>query len=273
MKSLLNINRVVFYGCSFTAGSELADQELLPNFSKEEINKLKEKEFYRFYDRVNDKLREELEKEKSWARWFADDLGLPYENRAKGGSSMAQIVFTVEQDLAKNTIKDADLIVVGTTSPERICRFTQYGPQSIILANSKLHDQWDERFERDFLTNIATDNYILYHWYKELRHLDLLSDRLQGRLFQQWVWATWTQNLKFTNDSGLFYKLDSFMSEILHPSVTFNSMIDNDLSFTTLDAWNPVNQEVLHHPKLEVQQQFGRQLANSFRNKVKWNEK
>lgn len=273
MKSLSNINRVLFYGCSFTAGSELADQELLPDLSKEEIDKLKAKELYSFYERVNLKLREKLEKEKSWARWFADELGLPYENRAKGGSSMAQIVFTVEQDLARNNINDTDLIIVGTTSPERICRFTQYGPQSIILASLNVRDQWDERFERDFLINIATDNYLLYNWYKELRHLDLLSDRLQGRLFQQWVWATWTQNLEFTNDSGPFYKLDPFMSEILHPNVIFNSMIDNSLSFTTLDAWNPINQEVLHHPKLEVQQQFGRKLANSFKNKVIWNEK
>lgn len=89
MTNIQSFNRIIFYGCSFTAGAELADQELLPNNTKEEIDNLKRAELHNFYKRFDNKLREKLEKEKSWARWFADEICLQYENRAKSGSSMA----------------------------------------------------------------------------------------------------------------------------------------------------------------------------------------
>lgn len=262
--NISKIKRILFYGCSFTAGAELADQELLPNLPKTEIDKLKKEEKYHFYNRFDVDLREKLEKEKSWARWFADDVGLPYENRAKGGSSTSQIVFSIEEDLARNAIEDTDIIIVGTTSPERICKFTNFGAESIILNQN----QWPASFEREFLMNIANDNYLLFNWYKEIKYLDLLSNRLGNRLYQQWVWATWDQNLDFVDNNGPFYKLDPYMKKILHPGIVFDSFINNNISFTSLNAWYPENQEVLHHPKLHIQQQFGKMIAESFKAKV-----
>ena len=266
MKILYNINRIVFYGCSYTAGSELADQELLPNLSKEEIDKLKIKEQYKFYHRFDPEEFPKLEKPKSWARWFSDELNLPWINRAKGGSSMGQIIFSIEEDLANGIILDTDMIVVGITSPERICTFQKYGTRSYIMHD--FDESWDKKFRNEFILNIASDDYILYNWYKDINYLDLLSERLNGRLYQQWVWATLPEIFKFNNNGVPFYSLKDYVNKVVNESVSFKSIIDNNLSFSALTAWRPENKEVLGHPKLEIHQSFGRQLANSFRNKV-----
>ena len=266
MKILHDINRIVFYGCSFTAGSELADQELMPNLSKEEIDKLKIEEQYLFYERFDRNIFYRLENEKSWSRWFSDELNLPWVNRAMRGSSMGQIIFDIEKDINNKEILDNDLVIVGITSPERICLFNDYGAfTQIIHANNQ---SWDKKFKEDFILNIFNDEYNLFNWYKDIKYLDLLSNKLNGRLFHQYVWSTFPELLKFNTDNVSWYNLKDYMKKILNESTTFDYIIDNKLSFTALNAWWPENQEVLRHPKLEMHQNFGRQLAKSFRNKV-----
>ena len=221
MKSLSNIKRVVFYGCSFTVGSELSDQELLPHLSKEQIDKLKIKEQYRFYDRFDPEEFPKLDNQKSWTRWFSDELNLSWVNRAKGGSSMGQIIFAIEEDLANSQILDTDMIVIGITSPERICTFQNYGTRSYIM-----HDfdtSWDEKFRNEFILNIANDDYILYNWYKDINYLDLLSTRLNGRLYQQWVWATMFELFSFNNNGVPFYNLRDYMKKVVNESTSFKS--------------------------------------------------
>jgi hypothetical protein len=266
MKILHDINRIVFYGCSFTAGSELADQELMPNLSKEEIDKLKIEEQYLFYERFDRNIFYRLENEKSWSRWFSDELNLPWVNRAMRGSSMGQIIFDIEKDINNKEILDTDLVIVGITSPERICLFNDHGAfTQIIHANNQ---SWDKKFKEDFILNIFNDEYNLFNWYKDIKYLDLLSNKLNGRLFHQYVWSTFPELLKFNTDSVPWYNLKDYMKKILNENTTFDYIIDNKLSFTALNAWWPENQEVLRHPKLEMHQNFGRQLAKSFRNKV-----
>jgi len=262
MIELENIKRIVFYGCSFTVGSELSDQELMPHLSREEIDKLKIKEMFRFYDRFDPKEFPKLDHQKSWTRWFSDELNLPWDNRAKGGSSMGQIIFSIEEDLANGKILDTDMIVVGITSPERICTFQNYGTRSYIM-----HDfdtSWDKKFRTEFILNIANDDYILYNWYKDINYLDLLSTRLNGRLYQQWVWATLSEIFRFKNNGVPFYSLKDYVTKVVNESVTFKSIINNDFSFSTLQAWSPENKEALGHPKLELHQKFGKFLAQKF---------
>ena len=266
MFELKNIKRIIFYGCSYTSGSELADQELMPNLSKEEIDKLKIKEQFHFYSRFDQNIVDQLENEKSWSRWFSNELNLPWVNRALRGSSMGNIIFNIEKDLNNKEILDNDLVIVGITSPERICLFNDYGAFTQILhANNQ---KWDKKFKEDFILNIFNDEYNLFNWYKDIRYLDLLSNKLNGRLFHQYVWSTFPELLKFGADSVPWYNIKDYMKKILNENTTFDYTIDNELSFTALKAWEPENREVLFHPKLEIHQNFGRQLAKSFRNKV-----
>jgi hypothetical protein len=264
-----NISRIVFYGCSFTEGAELSDCELFPTMTQDQIDKLKIKQGYSFYTTIDATVRNKLDNQRSWTRWFADELNKPWINRAVGGSSMGQIIFEIEHDLSAGKILDTDLIIVGITSPERICRFVSNSANSLIIGNTD--SRWeDEKFQELFVKHLADDNYILYNWYKDIKYLDLLSNRLGGRLYQQWVWATLEELLGFQNsDKKLCYVLHDYVKPVVNATVTFDSIIDNSLSFTTLNAWNPKNRHAFHHPKIELHKQFSHQLIKSFKDKVK----
>ena len=264
-----NINRIVFYGCSFTEGAELSDYELFPTIEQSQVDKLKIKQGQSFYRLVDESLCNTLNNQKSWTRWFADELNMTWVNRATSGSSMSQIIFEIENDFSTGKILDTDLIIVGITSPERICRFLSNSANSLIIGNTDT--RWeDEKFQKLFVKHLADDNYILYNWYKDIKYLDLLSKNLGGRLQQQWVWATWQELLEFHHSNGtLIYNLYDYVKSVINDTVTFDSIIDNSLSFTTLDAWNPKNRHVFHHPKIEIHKQFIHQLTKSFRNKFK----
>ena len=262
MKSLVNITRIVFYGCSFTVGSELSDCELMPLLSKEEIDKLKIKEQYSFYERFDRNIITQMDNKKSWARWLADELKLPWINRAKGGASMGEIVFLIEQDLALGKILETDMIVVGITSPERICTFQNYGTRSYIM--NDLDTSWDKKFRNEFILNIADDNYIVYNWYKDIKYLDLLSARLGGRLCQQWIWSSLSELFQFNKNGKYYYNIQDYLKDIIHENVIFNSIIDDNISFTKLNAWAPENREVLCHPKLSLHKEIAIKLSKSF---------
>jgi hypothetical protein len=187
---------------------------------------------------------------------------MTWDNRAVPGSSMGAIVFNIERDLSNGEINDTDLIIVGITSAERICTFTESGARSYILSDQDT--SWDENFKKDFSLTIANDNYILFNWYKDIKYLDLLSSRLNGRLFQQYVWATIEENSRFSQ-----YNLAEYMQKIITPTVSFDSIIDDEFSFSTLNTWAPENHELFCHPKIELQQEFGRRLAKKFIEKIK----
>lgn len=259
------IGRILFYGCSFTAGSELSDLELFPTMTQSQIDKLKIKQGYSIYTTVDEKARNELDNQRSWTRWFADEIRKPWINRAIGGSSMGQIIFEIEHDLSAGKILDNDLIIVGITSPERICRFKSNSANSLIIGNAV--SRWeDERFQKLFVKHLADDNFIIYNWYRDIKYLDLLSNRLGGRLYQQWVWATLEELLGFRDsDDTPRYSLHDYVKLVVNATVTFDSIIDNSLSFSTLDAWNPKNQHAFHHPRIELHKEFAKQLFNTFK--------
>ena len=101
-----NFNRIVFYGCSFTVGSELSDSELYPELSVEEIRRLKVKKGYEFYHKFDDVVRNKLDNPKAWPRWFCDELDIAWDNRAVSGSSTGAMIFNIERDLSNGSIKD-----------------------------------------------------------------------------------------------------------------------------------------------------------------------
>lgn len=207
-------------------------------------------------------LLDKLNKQKSWARWFADGLNLPWENRAQPGSSMAQIIFEIERDIFNNYINDTDLIIVGITSPNRILTFNENGHRTRILNCSA----WKNKsFEKEFIKEIANDDYIMYNWIKDIRYLDLLRNKLNGRLLQQWIWATCDEMLEPTGNFQ--YNNTTPVKNMINFMNNFESIIDETLSFTTINAWAENNRHSLFHPKIEIHKKFGIQLADTFKSK------
>lgn len=180
---------------------------------------------------------------------------------------MGELIFRIEQDLINGSIEDTDIIIVGITTPERLCIFNEHDAQSIIITNPDY--RWNnDSFRENFIKEIANDEYLLYNWCKDIKYLDMLSSKLQNRIFLQWVWATPAELFEFSYDGIPFYNLFDYMSKLANKDIKFDSIIDNDFSFSTLNAWDLENREVFLHPKVELHQVFGTRVAHAFKEKI-----
>ena len=140
-----NINRVVAYGCSYTAGDEIMDHVFM-NVSFEECNKIK-RQYIQHGKTLDAKSKfkndyniwtadKELNRNHSWAAYLAKHLDLPFVNRAVNGSSIDQIYFSIQSDLLNSSILETDLVLVGLTTPFRIVDFRAV--ESLHNLNSKI---------------------------------------------------------------------------------------------------------------------------------------
>lgn len=257
----VQFNRVVAYGCSFTAGSELLDYMLAPHLSESEIDKIKrDKSWTSFYEQhSNPELWNYIRTEQgnhSWAKWFANHFpGAGYINRAVMGSSAQGMVASIEIDLANGNLNDTDLIIVGLTSPDRWLYFDKTGKtETPIFGWSNL---WpSEKAQSEFVKHYVNDHFKLYHYYQSMRHLDLLSNKLNGRLLQQYVHHTLADYISFCNEP-----INPNFLQMIRTGLEFNSVIDQQYSFGHILNWD-TDTHGGYHPKLASQKQFGNHIAS-----------
>lgn len=129
-----NFNKIIAYGCSHTAGAELADHLLL-GIDIETCNKLKKN--YNSFDSwvksyINDKkIQDQLffphgddievaNKKLSFVQKIADRLGVMCENNSIGGNSQQGIYYQLINDHIDKKITPNDLILICNTLPTRI---------------------------------------------------------------------------------------------------------------------------------------------------------
>ena len=127
-----NINRIIAYGCSYTAGDEIMDHIAL-DISFEECNQLKREYLQKnekspnhtgkFKKYVNIAWNNPLHQKSSWAGQLANLMNLPFENRAINGSGLDEQYFRIYNDYTQGLILDTDLVLVGLTSMNRMIDF------------------------------------------------------------------------------------------------------------------------------------------------------
>lgn len=187
MKTIIDpkkFERVISYGCSFTAGDEIVDHLIL-NLSFEECNKLKSKfqnqvEFERYY-KIKDYPNKQLIHDHTWAGQLAKLMNLPIECRAVPGSSIDHIYFNVYHDYINDKIKQDDLVLVGITSPLRILYwnndFDDYDSTILTSYIEKL----DKKSQRDIL-DLNSDSIMLLKYYSTIKNLASLKNCMNIRL-------------------------------------------------------------------------------------------
>lgn len=182
------IDRVVAYGCSWTAGSELMDHVHM-GVSFDKCNTIKKTyistgkthenmhKFIEKYD-IDNPLLVDLNRRSSWAGQLAELLGKPIDNRAEGGSSLDQIYFTLYNDLIKGNILETDLVLVGITTPYRMVRFGYH-----VVGSLQLGYHFREGKEEDkSLIELFNDDYLVFSYFKTLNLLGALKDKINIRL-------------------------------------------------------------------------------------------
>ena len=246
-----DINRLVAFGCSVTAGMETADHMFLKdkNFA-DSLDDLKKTHgqsvFYQRYidqSRYSDMLA--TQKSLSWVRWTADLLDIPYLNLAQGGNSISAVVYNLE-DFIQNQMRSDDLMIVGIPPLGRymlidnchVARSVQLNDQD-WWPSSELHEQ--------MLLHCASDDNLLWQWYQSIKYIDMLSDRLQGRIV-------------------MFYTYESISSYLryMKPGESVRRMVDdNNLHhafnlrfYDLIDHKNPQHVHGLMHPTVSKQREF-----------------
>lgn len=166
----ININsfdRIITYGCSFTAGDELFDHEIL-NMSFDECFKLKQSipkvEFTKQYPNV---WSENFKKAKNytWSAQIAKLLNKPFVNNSFPGSSIHRIYNDIITDKVNGLITDRDLVLVGLTTYDRVFN----------IDGSKFNTKWlstpssfDSTEQHKHALELLNDDYLFFTYYTTL---------------------------------------------------------------------------------------------------------
>ena len=226
MEILNNINRIVAYGCSYTAGDELLDHEIL-GMSFDDCNKFKRKylnplDFNKLtignqtiYDKIQADGRN---RNVSWSGQLARLLGKEHKNNAVGGSSIDEQFYRIITDISNKSILETDLVLVGLTSPDRVFFFP---PGSDKPISKMLHWQraWSDHpdYHRAATEWFFTDFSIILNYYKNVKLLSTLQNKINIRLqpMRSTIIPTHTQFLYKSNiDKTNNIILDNFVMSV-----------------------------------------------------------
>jgi hypothetical protein len=250
----ITFNRIVAYGCSLTAGMELADEIIVPEFTKTEIDEYKNKNGIKgWMDLLQTKmpLSEVLriENNLAWPKILADHFGVDYANRAVYGSNSDSSIYFIEQDL-KTFLTPFDLILVGHSETTRYFWLDETGTPNHGCIGG-VDDRWPSLVFHDEYKSLIKSPHLIYQWIKDIKYLDMLSQKLDGRILQQYCSQT--------------YKEEVVIKNIDKPSDISNlySIIDEDYSFNSIVEWsNPDHIHKFTHPKQKFHKMFAEHIIN-----------
>jgi len=256
---LILFDRIVAYGCSFTAGGELADHLLMPGKTVDEVDKIKKKlgqeQFNYIPEVINNgsgRWSNHHGKTLSWASKLANKFNVPILNNSVGGSSMQSVIYLIEQDMTNNVINlESDLILVGITGPDRWMYFDNSGtwrrPGSQYIST----DWPSKKFYKEFTLHMANDYNFFYNWYTSIKYIDMLSSHLGGRILQQPCLTRYKDHeydISKLTIKSIIEKINIFDSIIDHDHSLWDMMEDK----SDTHAW--------HHPKEIYHQRFADHL-------------
>lgn len=174
---LTDVKRIIAYGCSYTAGDELRDHEIL-GLEFKTCQHLKRtmgfRSFFNYKPKKSKlpygKLIEEndiINREASWAAHLARRLKKDFINRAKGGSSLDIIFLRIVNDLINGKIEKDDVVFVGITSPHRRPIWSEIPPRTYLIGTREFFRPPDDVLKWN-ITHLWTDDGIIFEWIKTL---------------------------------------------------------------------------------------------------------
>jgi len=259
-----NINRIVAFGCSYTAGEELLYNQL------GDLNEYRKNTAHNprlFFQKLSkDASAQETlkvirveQRKLAWPAKLATLLNVDYINFAEAGNSMDKILWQIEQKKLEKFFQPGDVILVGATNPDRNVFFKDTGPMSFQLPS--LHWNAEESLigvdsigNIDFVINRDVDKQLL-HWFTD--------DRI--------VWD-YLKSLKALTSAGativnamycdLDLQVQSYNTEIfksIKDSINYLQLNSMD-SFAEKDDYLPWG-----HPNEKVHQQFAESIYEILR--------
>lgn len=167
--SLRSVNRIVAYGCSYTFGSELADDDFIEN-ADEQKKKLGLTDFNKKYGHIimsPDVISKQ--QERAWPTLLANKLNVDVLNRSAGGTSLEHSLMRFRNDLFNKKINRTDLVVLGITTLNRWLHIDPTKNNVVNFVSSVIDD--NNPLHRAMVA--VYDDFLLYK--NHLTHLEQFS--------------------------------------------------------------------------------------------------
>lgn len=181
-----DVHRILAYGCSWTAGTELMDHVYL-KITFDQCNKIKKhyikpnrslEKMSKFIDDFKIANADSLNRENSWAAHLAKKLNKPFENRAQGGSGLDQIYFKIWSDYKNGLILKNDLVLIGLTDVSRLITFEHLEVSTFMLGH---HVAVDKLYNSP-LIHITSNDWLVFNYCKTLKLILNLGNEINIRL-------------------------------------------------------------------------------------------
>ena len=279
-----NYTRIVSYGCSFTAGSELTDHDIIGITEEELLETIKKQKFigsrevYDYYKINYDTRKKILEsnRSKSWPNYIANYYGIPLVNRARPGTSLSHATYSLLCDIHKKEIRPTDLILIGITSPNRWFQFTEKGETFYGVFNRGWtflrHPLASEKYREELEKNWYNLYNIIYTHYKEMQFLSNLSNNMSKQiklcyaigsssfikfLFPKELPTSLLQQLFPTLQNTEQQSKDSEFFDFCQSLVSHENFLAPDISLGEITPRNEfVNHHAFGHPRVEYHKQY-----------------
>jgi hypothetical protein len=139
---------------------------------------------YKKYPNLTKQSYNELGKPHAWPRHLADKIGIPWVNRASPGMSNYNMIYNIDRDLANGDIFDTDLVILGTTSPNRLIHINYEGKDKSLHLGYL--NNWPQEIKHGypFFIKWMNDPTITFHFSIALRALlHTAQTRLKNQLY------------------------------------------------------------------------------------------
>jgi hypothetical protein len=182
--------RIITYGCSFTAGDELGDAEVL-GWTEDELEKYSKKnkvpssvELFHDFLKLDQSVVKKIydyNRTLSWPNYVAKHFNVSLVNKARGGGSNEWMIQQYLKDKQLGLFRDTDLILFGLTSPMRWFQFNNKGQELFGV----FFQRWPEI--NDNLQKALTENWLniynlAYNFSKSIQFISNESDLNAGRI-------------------------------------------------------------------------------------------
>jgi hypothetical protein len=184
-ETTFNINRIVAFGCSFTAGTEILDHLLNSHFVDLK-KKLSAVEWWEQLKTDSDQMALQLELRKkesnhAWPAHLASYLGVDFVNYAQVGNSNENIYWQIQQQIEAGLITEHDLILIGITGAQRSMFFSKNNTDPIPFLLSNIDSYADVLTEN--ILKWFSDDRIVWNYYRDLKSFESVKNQLNGRAF------------------------------------------------------------------------------------------
>ena len=250
------------YGCSFTYGSELADQDFCKK-TQEETDRIKNKighqSFYKTYvGYKHDEGYKNLMHERSYAHTIAKKLGKDtYINRAVPGGSNMHIFYNILEDIENGKVTTDDIIFVGFTS------FSRYvwhdASMSKFRSTTVEGGSWpSQKFKKQYTLNVSDYDYIL----QNIQSFYAIKEITKNfKFFYQTTQWPYTHTYGNMDNSALFSSLKDIDNNALIPATCLFYEMPN------CTDWKKYS-HAFGHPFHKYHVSFGNKLGDAILEKI-----